>query len=312
MQLINPFSIFASLICFITFFDLGTCAHAEDNKGIPADCLLLKKPSEFVLYTMPKTGTHLLQPLLTKLTNKKPVWIGSLMNTDYVFNERQFTSKTYMPGTTLIHWFCAPVSIADFSQQMTLAGGRGQFISGHTPYSQSMESLLEARKCTVFFVVRDPRDYVISLHHYLNKTPNELFFEEWFYKLDTTAQIAYIITGTDWYNSTARVVEDFAPWKYSPICCTLYFEKLLGERGGIYSEQEQLIELRKISRALKLRSTDKELLEAFDSVYGTGQTFHKGVGGSWKSYFTPELKKLFKVHVNHLLIELGYEKDDGW
>jgi hypothetical protein len=261
---------------------------------------------------MPKTGTHLLQPLLAKLTKKKPVWIGSLINTDYVFAEKEFTSKTYMPGTTLIHWFCAPVSLAVFSQQMTLAAGRRQFISGHIPYSQTMESYLKARNCTVFFVVRDPRDYVISLLNYLNKTPNEMFLENWFYRMDTLSQIAYIITGTDWYNSTAKIVEDFIPWIKSPTSCALYFEKLLGERGGMYTNQEQLIELRKINRALKLRATDKELQEAFDSVYGKGKTFHKGVAGLWKKHFTPELKELFKAHANHLLIELGYEKNSEW
>jgi hypothetical protein len=297
-----------SILATGTLFCLLPC---QGNAQIDSE-RLLKKPNEFVLYTMPKTGTHLLQPLLKRLTNKNPVWVGSLINTDYVFDEHMFTSKTYMPGTTLIHWFCAPVSLGQFSQHMTLAAGRGQFLSGHTPYSESMETFLNSRNCTVFFVVRDPRDYVVSLLHYLSKTPNEMFLEDWFYELDTPSQIAYIITGTSWYNSTARVVRDFSGWANSPVCCTLHFEKLLGERGGLYTKREQLLELRKIDRALKLRATDSELLSAFQSVYGKGKTFHKGVAGSWKDYFTPELKELFKIHANDLLIELGYEKNSNW
>lgn len=305
-----------NLLCsLILSASLITCAAADgqEPQGEAASKRLhLNKQQEFVLYTMPKTGTHLMQPLLEKLTNLQPAWMGSLFSAGYILDEARFTSATYMPGTTLIHWFSEPVDIGNLSQQLTLAAGRKQFLSGHAPYSISMESLLKSRQCTVFFVLRDPRDYVISLLHYVNKIPNDMFIEDWFYKLDTHSQIAYIITGTAWYNATAKVVADFAAWKDSPVCCTLKFEKLLGSRGGQCTDADQTAELRKIAQALHLNWPDSKLLGAFNSIYGTGATFHKGVAGSWKQYFTPELKDLFKLHCNHLLIELGYESGSDW
>ena len=41
-------------------------------------------------------------------------------------------------------------------------------------------------------------------------------------------------------------------------------------------------------------------------------TFRAGKTGSWKQYFTPEHKKLFKEIAGDLLIRLGYEANNDW
>ena len=40
--------------------------------------------------------------------------------------------------------------------------------------------------------------------------------------------------------------------------------------------------------------------------------FRKGVAGDWRNVFTEEDKSIFKEVAGDLLIELGYEKDNGW
>jgi hypothetical protein len=40
--------------------------------------------------------------------------------------------------------------------------------------------------------------------------------------------------------------------------------------------------------------------------------FRKGIAGDWSNVFTEQDKVLFKKEAGDLLIQLGYEKDDGW
>jgi hypothetical protein len=40
--------------------------------------------------------------------------------------------------------------------------------------------------------------------------------------------------------------------------------------------------------------------------------FRKGVAGDWRNVFTEEDKEVFKEAAGDLLIQLGYERDDGW
>jgi len=40
--------------------------------------------------------------------------------------------------------------------------------------------------------------------------------------------------------------------------------------------------------------------------------FRKGICGDWINHFTPRHKDAFKKKYNHLLVKLGYEKDDSW
>lgn len=271
-----------------------------------------EKSKEFVLFTMPKTGTHLLTPFLELLTGK--THFGEYLYNDLypLVDYNAYIQALSPPNLVQVHWWLSPVSSSRFNNSLNEVRAKGQFMLSHAPFSFEMEQLLRARNCVVFHVMRDPRDYAVSLLNHLRKSKNMLFSDPKFEKTDIDTQLYYVIIGTDWYNSTYTVVNAFSGWLSSPSCTVLQFEKLMGPLGGIYSEEEQLIELRKIPAALNMQVSDATLLHLFALVYGKGKTFHKGTVGSWKTYFNEEHKRVFKEQLGDVLISLGYEKDYSW
>lgn len=271
--------------------------------------------NEFVVYTMPKTGTHLIIPLLETLTGKTSTGIKSLPeltpSNDPVKLEKLNRSKNYVQ----LHWLkqYLPLDIGSFNKSLNKIQKNNQFFARHVPYSLSMEDQMITRACTVFYIIRDPRDFIVSLlNHILNHGDILFQDEKWFRSLSRDKQIRTILLGTDQNNSAPAIIQRFYPWKDSPVCCVLQFEKLMGEKGGAYDSDTQLEELRKISDALSLDISDEQLFAAFNAVYGTSKNFHRGIAGAWKEYFNEENKQLCKQLLGEVIIALGYEQDYNW
>lgn len=271
-----------------------------------------KTAQEFVSFTMPKTGTHLIDPLLERISGKKEVWSGEFFPKGYIRDEKVMNSLLAAPNVVPLHWLEVPVDIGFFNDVMDHLKAKGEFLVTHTGYSQQMEKIMKKRKCKVFFVIRDPRDLIVSIINHPNQPGLDIYVQPWFRTAEVHKQINHIIIGTDWYNPLEAVYAKFLPWKDSPVGCALTYEKLIGPNGGACTKKEQLVELRKIVKALNVQMTNRELLDIFDESFGTGWTFKGGTVGKWKQYFNEENKALFKKHLGKLLIELGYEKDDNW
>jgi hypothetical protein len=260
---------------------------------------------------MPKTGTHILIPFLEKLTGKR-LCTRDTFKDIYIVNDYDHMQNLLSdPDAVLVNWCYSPVSQKQMADAMDFMYQHGLYLLFHCPYLPSTERLMLRRNCVVFFVVRDPRDYVVSLYYHV-KAPNMLFNEEWFHASDMETQLTYIINGTNWFNSTHTVVHNFIPWRHSPACCALRFEKLIGPSGGACTFEEHLAELRKITDALHLTISDGELLDTFNEIYGTGATFRRGVVGTWREYFKDYHKEMFKAMLGDVLIGLGYERDYNW
>ena len=215
------------------------------------------------------------------------------------------------PDVCQVHWWMSPIPKSQVAQIMNNLASQDQFLVLHAPYVPGTESLMAERNCVVFFVIRDPRDFVVSLLHHLTSYNNSMYEQEW-YEADRDKQISDIITGTSWHNSVHTMAHRFLAWRHSPVCCVLRFEKLIGPSGGACSFEEHLAELRKIKRALNLDTSDGELLEIFNDVYGTGATYRRAVVGTWKEYFNDYHKEVFKQALGDVLIGLGYERDYNW
>lgn len=274
---------------------------------------------EIVLFTMPKTGTHLLRPLLEHLTNKHSVsiWSNEIdCPKSYLYDKNVTNLFLQIPHVVQAYWLHQPIPSSCFVSVLDDVQNTDDFLVTHAPYSEEMERVLHDRNSVAFFLYRDPRDWIISVINHPPLSGVDIYGgpvgDKEFVSLDMNQKIQYVIEGTPRYYSAAEIYDKFLPWTKSPVCCALRFEALLGPRGGSFTEKEQLVELRKIANALHLTVSDEQLLEAFEASYGKGVMFSKGKAGKWKEHFTDEHKELFKDMLGDALIELGYEKDYNW
>lgn len=279
----------------------------------------LKSPEEIVLFTMPKTGTHLLRPFLEHLTNRKSVsyWSQEIHCPKcYLYDKNMTDLFLLLPNVVQAYWLHQPIPSPSFISVLDDLQYTGDFLVTHAPFSSEMEAILKERNGVVFFLIRDPRDWIISVIKHPPFSGVDIYGgpigDKDFLSLNMDDKIHSVIAGSPRYYSAFEVFDKFLPWMNSPICCTLRFEALLGPRGGSYSEKEQMLELRKIAQALHLEVSDKALLEAFNASFGKGVIFSKGKAGSWKEHFNEEHKDHFKEALGDILIELGYEKDYNW
>lgn len=276
-------------------------------------------PQEFVLFTMPKTGTHLMRPILEHLSEKSSIsyWCPEInCAKSYLYDKNMTQLFLLIPRVLQAYWLHQPIPSDQFVSILDQLSYTDGFLVTHAPFSQEMEKVLAERNCVVFFLVRDPRDWVISVINHPPISGVDIYGgplgDKYFSSLDLNHKIHYVIQGTPTYYSSAEVFDQFLPWIKSPICCLLRMEALLGPKGGVCTEEEQKQELRKIADALQLNISDEKMLEAFNSSFGKGTVFSKGKAKSWKDFFTDEHKNHFKEKMQHVLMDLGYEQDDHW
>ncbi|NGX58024.1 MAG: hypothetical protein K940chlam3_00925 [Chlamydiae bacterium] len=267
---------------------------------------------DFVVFTQPHTGTHLLVPLLEELTGKEGLWPFQYFTPDSSCDEETFEYLAEDPEYLAFLWNKTPTPKKQFSRALIHLKNRNQFLFLHAPYTPNMEAFLAENGYKVFTIDRDPRDTCISALLHCRKFGTGLIDGPWFHEMSFNDQLEMIITGTDWTNSARHLSCAFMNWHFSPISCNVNFSRLLGPMGGGASVDEQIQELRKIARFLEIDVSDERLIEAFYSVYGKGHTFHKGNVGMWEDYFNSDNKWLFKDQMADILIKLGYEEDRYW
>lgn len=286
---------------------------------LPLSCIAFGDEPEFVLFTMPKTGTHLVRPLLEYFSVKESAsyWAPEVaVPKNFLLDKRVIEKMMTLPGVVQPYWLNQPIPKELFSDALDALNDNYEYLVTHAVFSHEMEDLLKKRGAIVFFLVRDPRDWIISVINHPPISGVDIYGapagDLKFLSLDTNQKIDLIIEGTSKYYSVREVYDKFLAWNHSPICCSLRFEALLGPNGGAYSKEEQLKELRKITQALNMDVSDEILIEAFEESFGTGVIFSKGKAKSWKNYFTDKHKAAFKEKFGSLLVDLGYEKDNSW
>lgn len=264
---------------------------------------------EFVLFTQPKTGTYLVSPLLAKMTGRKQHFANA---EDFQYpsaseTEEEFQMGLQTPEHVPVYMHHRTIS----SESMVLVLDRlkkeKSYYACHTPFSENMEAVLQKRDCIIFFIVRDPRSYIVSGARFYGSTDCCQFPKEWYQALSFKDQITIMIEGSDWSNSARWIISNFKNWVYSSNCCVIRYEDLLASSG----RERQLGQLRLIANALRLEIDDGGLLSFLNLVFGGGPTF-SGKSVSWKDVFTDHHKQLCKESIGDLLIELGYEDGYDW
>jgi len=252
---------------------------------------------DFVLFTQPKTGTHLLRAILKELSGK-----GDYCPRNEI---KDSASKRKMDEKFKIIEGKEGCPNEKIEQIWMINHSQETFIHFHTPYTVEMEKFLAEKNNVVFFVKRDPRDQIVSL---LNHYKKFKFLNKEVEKIPSDGErLLYMIRHT-----MRRQLLLYRGWLTSPISCVLDFNHLMGAHGGEATDEDAIAELKKITTILDLDFSDDRLEEIYRKYFGRTDAFFKGKVGSWKDYFSEEHKSAVKEEIGDLLIELGFEKDLRW
>lgn len=245
----------------------------------------------FFLNSVPKAGTHLIKQILIGMPSIK-----------------------HDPANHMYEGLTSQLS--DHKKILTTLGPN-EFASGHIYYSEEWTQMLSNLNMKQIFMIRDPRDVLVSFYYYLDKLPHfNLYKYMEANKLSKKEKILSIINGVQipevdypdiktWFNL-------FRGWMYNPFVLNVRFEEL-----HFSNESARLNTIRRIVAFLmgeinpiKLDHVVNHMIANIAPV--SSPTFRKGAIGNWKTEFDEEIKQAFKDVTGNLLIEMNYEKTMDW
>jgi sulfotransferase 6B1 len=197
----------------------------------------------------------------------------------------------------------------------------GRFLPGDTGYGhlharpEIVDLLTRPDWCT-YFILRDPRDIVVSHVFYVTDIePNHVhhaYYTEVLKTFEERLRIS-ILGRPELVDSFPDITGRFQPylgWMNNPAVLGLRYEDAISQP----QETIHAILTHAQKRGLVFTCTlDQAVDQLFASMDPTrSPTFRQGKSGGWRKHFTPEITDLFKKTAGQLLIDLGYEKDLDW
>lgn len=274
------YRIFLAFICLLLLTTGSIFAALKNPK--PSEKINSHYP--FVVFSPPKCGTHLVGKAVSLLVKTPPAYYLSDIGN----------------------------STLECINKITQEQSQGRFVAAHH-FSNALLKILVKKGYKIIFVVRDPRDQLISIVNWFREG-------QWSWlpasKISNVQdQITELITGaTLGWKSVDTCFLSFEN-KLSGISprsiYITHFEKLIGPSGGGTAEA-QTQEMINIANFLGTTINTEDINFIGTELYGGTATFRNGSIGKWKQCFNGTHKEQFKQGYNSLLIRLGYEHDANW
>ena len=268
-------------------------AYARTMVFLPAPPILVN--------SVPKAGTHLLTSLLDRFP--KVMFSGEHRTLN------QFKSDGQGPtSTTEADW--------DQVRRWLRSQRKGQYCTTHFPAAEPVFAALEEFQFASFFVVRDPRDIVVSHAHYVTGLERHFLHKHYTRVLRTPEDrlMASIVgvpesAGKPLLPSIGSRLARYAGWLHHPRTLVLKFEDLVGAAGGgDASSQRRTID--DIAQHINRPLDEVQRVRVATGAHAKGSaTLRRGVIGDWQYHFTDEHRAAFTEVVGSQLGEWGYEAD---
>lgn len=124
-----------TLFCLLLLVLLGIW-YAQPSEVSGDESLASEIPQEFVLFTMPKTGTHLMRPLLEYLTDKYSVsyWSSEVKcPRSYLYDKKGIELLLTLPDAIQPYWLHAPITKDCFVSALNALEHNDDFLVTHAP-----------------------------------------------------------------------------------------------------------------------------------------------------------------------------------
>lgn len=253
-----------------------------------------------ILNSIPKSGSNLLNKLIEAMgycySNKL-----SLSARSALANPLKFLTRTPLLGSKKIYlsYETSSVVSVQFVKRILRKGINPNYVKAHLAYNKELEILLKENCYKQIFLIRDPRDVLISYCHYVKTFKKHLFYKH-FKNLDLNQTCDCLLEGgvfngydvipfKDAFESMTKWIDkDLAIEKL-----LVKFEKLVGEQGG-GNEDDKFETLDSIKKFLSI--TEKIDESKLISAYGKSHTFRKGKINNWKEQKEINFKKFDSLH----------------
>lgn len=247
--------------------------------------------------SVPKSGTHLLEQILSAFPN---IGVAVQRGMGPILTFERQTGRERSTGE-LLH---------DLKQL-----GPGDVGFGHVVASPEVRATWRDQNIVHYFMLRDPRDVVISHAFYIADKATQNVHHSFYKSLSSMEQrIEASILGRpgieiDFPDINARY-QRYLGWLDEPGVCVLRFEEFIATREenlGRMLEQA-------VQQGFSLRTSREAAIQALLTAIQPHKsfTFRKGESGNWRQHFTAGHKDLFKEVAGELLIRLGYETSQDW
>ncbi len=192
-----------------------------------------------------------------------------------------------------------------------------EYMQAHIPCSKEASEVIKETGTKFILILRDPRAVAISHMRYIMQSKVHFLHDTYQRMEDDHKRLYHSIVGLNPNNQDPFLLnirericsmmrwEDYFPGH------TVYFEKLVGPKGG-GSEDDQIREIIRLLEIVDITPTPELIEDISKNVFGVGATFRSGKVSGWKEEFSPEHIKAFKDTTGDQLQVLGYESDSDW
>jgi hypothetical protein len=248
--------------------------------------------------SFPKSGTHLLTQVLAGFTQLGPAVVSGLP-----------AIVTYAGDSGAQR---PPEAILNDIRRLK----PGDIAYGHVhAFPQAVQALTGEGTAT-FFILRDPRDVVVSHAYYVSKAQSNNVHHKYYQDglQDFDQRLLTSIRGIPGedapFPDIAKRFEPYLAWLETPGVLSLRYEDFLDR----HTEALGQIVDHALRQGFPLNCARDQAIQKLDQSIDPQRspTFRRGISGEWRQVFNPEHKRLFKELAGELLIRLGYESDDGW
>lgn len=252
----------------------------------------------FFANSFPKSGTHLLTQVLQGFTLLGPaVNSGLPAIVSYQGDSgRALTVKEVLTGLQRLR--------------------PGDITYGHLHALPEVVSYLSQEGFATYFLIRDPRDVVVSHVHYVtdmaSRHAHHKFYLQELQNFDQRLRTS-ILGRPDSEAPFPDIGARFRPylgWLGRRDVLVLRYEELVHDREGALARIVGFA----VSRGFSLNCERERAVDKLRSGIQPQKspTFRRGETGGWRDHFNAEHKEIFKEVAGDLLIRLGYERDVDW
>ncbi|MFT4572555.1 MAG: hypothetical protein ACI91F_003459, partial [Candidatus Binatia bacterium] len=189
--------------------------------------------------------------------------------------------------------------------------GPGQIAVGHLAHSHERAEAIRHHSVRAVFMIRDPRDIVISQAHYIMSRTDHPQHRAFASAPDLASRVLIAIRGNATLDSLGTRLRAYSGWCDDDQVFTVRFEDLVGPDGG-GDQARQSEALRGLYRHLGIVPSDEQMADIQAGLFApTSPTFRHGLIGKWREVFDETLTAAFREDADAELAAYGYDWEQG-